>query len=177
MSVIKAKRDPSPFDVLHNALEIRRMVTDGLLRNFGYKRREIKTPSNFDQWSRESQEAWMEKQRRTIEKQEAFDKWYIETMRNTIMRALQQMIANISMANTIYPMTMEELNERRMFQNRAIGSCHVLMQELQYVIETLPVDLEKYTRYGEAITSEIRLLKGWRKSDNKIRRKLSETES
>lgn len=153
------------------------MVTDGLLRNFGYRRREIRTPSNFSEWSKESQDAWMEKQRSNLEKLEAFDKWYIESMRDTILHSLQQMIASISMANSIYPTTMEECNERRLFQDRAIGYCHILMQELQYVIETLPVNVEKYAPYGDAISSEINLLKGWRKSDNKVRRKLAENKS
>ena len=62
---------------------------------------------------------------------------------------------------------MEELIERRIHQYKAIGQCYRLTQELQYAIETLPVDMNKYTRFADMIQVEIDLIKGWRKSDNK----------
>lgn len=34
---------------------------------------------------------------------------------------------------------------------------------------TEPVDVNTYTRFGEAIQTEINLIKGWRKSDNKFK--------
>jgi hypothetical protein len=46
---------------------------------------------------------------------------------------------------------------------------------LQYAIETLPVDVNTYLRFGEGIQTEINLLKGWRKSDNKFKRAISES--
>ena len=49
------------------------------------------------------------------------------------------------------------------------------MQELQYAIETLPVDVNKYSRFGEMIQTEINLIKGWRKSDNKFKRAISDS--
>jgi len=45
---------------------------------------------------------------------------------------------------------------------------------LQYAIETLPVDVNKYLRFAEMIQTEINLLKGWRKSDNKFKSALQE---
>lgn len=72
---------------------------------------------------------------------------------------------------------MEELVERRLHQDRAIGQCYRLTQELQYAIETLPVDVNKYLRFGELIQTEINLLKGWRKSDNKFKRAISDSAS
>lgn len=41
-------------------------------------------------------------------------------------------------------------------------------------IETLPVDVNKYLRFAEMIQTEINLLKGWRKSDNKFKSALQE---
>ena len=41
----------------------------------------------------------------------------------------------------------------------------MLLQELQYIIETLPVDINKYTRFADSIQLEIALIKGWRKAD------------
>ena len=45
------------------------------------------------------------------------------------------------------------------------------------VIETLPVDVNKYLRFADLIQTEINLLKGWRKSDNKFKRAISNSAS
>ena len=44
---------------------------------------------------------------------------------------------------------------------------------MQYAIETLPVDVNKYLRFADMIQTEINLIKGWRKSDNKFRKGFS----
>lgn len=75
------------------------------------------------------------------------------------------------------PTVREELTERRIHQDRAIGLCYTLTQELQYAIETLPVDVNTYLRFGEAIQTEINLIKGWRKSDNKFKGAISNSAS
>lgn len=61
-----------------------------------------------------------------------------------------------------------------MHQDLAIGQCYRLVQELQYAIETLPVDMNTYFRFSAQIQKEIDLIKGWRKSDNKFKRAISE---
>ena len=78
-------------------------------------------------------------------------------------------------ANSIYPTYYEELVERRVHQDLAIGQCYRLVQELQYAIETLPVDVNSFLRFGEDIQREIDLIKGWRKSDNKFKGAISAT--
>lgn len=83
----------------------------------------------------------------------------------------------VYVANSIYPTYREELIERRVHQDRAVGQCYRLTQELQYAIETLPVDVNKYLRFAEMIQTEINLLKGWRKSDNKFKSALQEGNS
>ena len=46
------------------------------------------------------------------------------------------------------------------------------MQEMQNCADVLPVKLEKFLPYAEAVEFEIRLLKGWRKAGNKLNEKL-----
>lgn len=46
---------------------------------------------------------------------------------------------------------------------------------MQYAIETLPVDVDHYLRFGEMIQTEVNLIKGWRKSDNKFKGAISGT--
>ena len=52
--------------------------------------------------------------------------------------------------------------------NRAIGLCYSLKQEIQYVIRTLPVDINKYERFAVEIDKQIALYKGVRLADNRL---------
>lgn len=78
------------------------------------------------------------------------------------------MIMNITAANSIYPTNESEYYDRRNYQNHAIGNCEQLLQEMQYIISVIPVDVNKFMPYTKMIVKEIQLLKGWRKSDNRI---------
>lgn len=103
--------------------------------------------------------------------------WFIKDERQAVVDCLRSIGEEVFTANSIYPTYMEELVERRLHQDRAIGQCYRLTQELQYAIETLPVDVNKYLRFAEMIQTEINLLKGWRKSDNKFKRAISDSAS
>ena len=61
-----------------------------------------------------------------------------------------------------------EFCERRKHVDEAIAQCYVLKQELQYIIRTLPVDLNKYERFAVEIDKQIALYKGVRQSDNRL---------
>ena len=93
-------------------------------------------------------------------------------MRRTKSRfsSIRSIVREVYIANSIYPTCEDELVERRIHQDLAVGYCYDLTQELQYAIETLPVDVNTYLRFGDMIQTEINLIKGWRKSDNKFRK-------
>lgn len=180
MSVLKSKRKASQFEVFHHFYKTRKEVTDLLLRDFGYdyNRAENKVAKMFG--GRSYTELTPEEKSRydrLMEKNRAFDEWFIEDERKVIVDCLRSIGENVFLANSIYPTYMEELIERRLCQDKAIGLCYRLTQELQYAIETLPVDVNKYLRFAEMIQTEINLLKGWRKSDNKFKRAISDSAS
>lgn len=180
MSVLKSKRKASQFEVFHHFYKMRKEVTDLLLRDFGYdyNRAENKVAKMFS--GRSYTELTPEEKSRydrLMEKNRAFDEWFIEDERKVIVDCLRSIGENVFLANSIYPTYMEELIERRLCQDKAIGLCYRLTQELQYAIETLPVDVNKYLRFAEMIQTEINLLKGWRKSDNKFKRAISDSAS
>lgn len=180
MSVLKSKRKASQFEVFHYFYKMRKEVTDLLLRDFGYdyNRAENKVAKMFGGKSY-TELTPEEKSRydRLMEKNRAFDEWFIEDERKVIVDCLRSIGENVFLANSIYPTYMEELIERLLCQDKAIGLCYRLTQELQYAIETLPVDVNKYLRFAEIIQTEINLLKGWRKSDNKFKRAISDSAS
>ena len=86
------------------------------------------------------------------------------------MECIHSINEHVYVANSIYPTCQEELTERRLHQDIAIGQCARLAQELQYAIETLPVNVNTYLNIAHDIEKEIALLKGWRKSDNKFKK-------
>lgn len=177
MSVLKSKRKASQFEVFHQLKKMRKEVTDLLLRDFGY---------NLDKATRNVEKTFGgrpyeelspdEKVRyeKLMEKNIAFAEWFIADERKVIVDCLRTITEEVYVANSIYPVYWDELVERRIHQDRAVGQCYRLTQELQYAIETLPVDVNKYLRFAEMIQTEINLLKGWRKSDNKFKSALQE---
>lgn len=180
MSVLKAKRKPSQFEVFHHFYKMRKEITDLLLRDFGYdlERADSKVLKMFG--GKPYEELTPEEKAlydKVKAKNEAFVEWFIHDERQVVVDCLRTIGEEIFVANNIYPTCMEELIERRIRQDRAVGQCYRLTQELQYAIETLPVDVNKYLRFADLIQTEINLLKGWRKSDNKFKRAISDSAS
>lgn len=174
MSVLKNKRSLSNLEYYHNAITLRKDITFLLLRDFGVKDKIRKTSSLTKEMTPEDTIVFQN----LINKYECtnvleeFPVWLIDKMRNNIMNILYLLIMNISQAFSINPTNLNEFQERRNFQNRAIGNCEQLLQEMQYIISIIPVDANKYIPYVENIQKEIFLLKRWRKSDNKLLKNL-----
>lgn len=173
MSVLKSKRKQSQFEVFHHLYKMRKEITDLLLRDFGYSESKALKyvmkalgGGSFEDLEDVEKARYIKRQKRD----EAFHEWFIVDERKAVVDCLRDITKEVYVANSIYPTCMEELIERRIHQDRAIGHCYRLTQELQYAIETLPVDVNKYLRFADMIKTEINLLKGWRKSDNKFKR-------
>lgn len=178
MSVLKSKRKESQFEVFHSYYKMRREITDLLLRDFGYSLDEAKRIIDKKFGNRRYEEFTPEEKIRYNKMREKYIKfysWFVQDERKAVVDCLRKIGEEIFTANSIYPMYMDELIERRMHQDIAIGQCNRLAQELQYAIETLPVDVNKYLRFSEMIKTEINLIKGWRKSDNKFKGALSDS--
>jgi hypothetical protein len=180
VSVLKNKRALSELEFFHNATELRREITLLLLRDFGVKDkvRTVKSLygiSNMEPEDTKKIQEMVEKYGMCGSIVEEYPMWLIDKMRNNVLNICHSMIMNITQANTIYPMSEEEFHDRRNFQNHAIGNCEQLLQEMQYIISIIPVDAQKYMRYVDMIEKEIALLKGWRKSDNKILKRIRES--
>lgn len=178
MSVLKSKRKPSQFEVFHHLNKLRKDITDLLLRDFGYsfEKAEARLLKQFGGRTLEQlSETERERYEKTKLRLEAFDDWFIYDQRQVIVNCLRDITKEVYIANSIYPTVMEELVQRRLHQEEAIGHCYRLVQELQYAIETLPVNVNIFLQFGEAIQTEINLIKGWRKADNKFKRAISDS--
>lgn len=90
-----------------------------------------------------------------------------------ITNKLQDLFTHITSANTYYPSGNTErkieLVEKRMdLQTEAIADCEVIYQQLQYVVDTLPVNINKLNNILSLLEKEELLLKGWRKSARRM---------
>ena len=178
MSVLKSKRKPSQFEVFHHLTKLRREITDLLLRDFGYsfEKAEKRLEKRF---GNRPYEDLTDQDKAVYDRLKArwtaFDEWFIKDERQVIIDCLREITKEVYITNSIYPTCPEELVQRRLHQDEAVGQCYRLTQELQYAIETLPVDVNTYLRFGESIQTEVNLIKGWRKSDNKFKGAISDT--
>jgi hypothetical protein len=161
MSVLKNKRGLSKMEFYHNARKLREDITNMLLRDFGVrdKVRKIKTDGNME-----------------VTIIEEYPAWLIDSFRDTIMNILRDLMKNITAGNTIFPINNDELRLRRQYQTMAIVNCEQLLNEMQFCADVLPVKLEKFLPYADRIDFEIKLLKGWRKANNKINNKINQKE-
>lgn len=174
MSVIKNKRGISDLEFYRNAIKLRKDITLLLLRDFGIRNKVRKSTVIQGKMSDEDAatlQALIDKYEYT-NVLDQYPDWLIDKMRNNILNLCYCLVMNITQANTIYPTNESEYYDRRNYQNHAIGNCEQLLQEMQYIISILPTDVNKYLPYVSMIDEEIKLLRGWRKSDNRILRKL-----
>jgi len=153
MSVLKNKRGLSALEFYHNARKLRKEMTCWLLRDFGIR------------------------DKIRIEKKEGedpekiachFPDWLLAYFREKIIGILHNMMLNITAANTIFPLTLEELALRRRYQTGALINCQQLIQEIEYCEDVMEIGMKKFEPYYEMIEYEIKLLKGWRKANSKI---------
>ena len=172
MSVPKGRRQESRFEAQHHYYRLRSVVTTLILQDFGFC--EEKYLQNIDRYKEmhESAPNVEEIVTRWEKKSESFTRWFIDCEGAAVLDILRNVEREFTMGNSIYPSeTPAKLLEfcmRRYHMNRAIGYCYTLKQELNYIIRTLPVDLNKYERFAEAIDKQIALYKGVRQADNRL---------
>jgi hypothetical protein len=151
MSVLKNRRGLSKLEFYHNARKMRKELTALTLRDFGVHSRGKKFKEDTGSQQPEGY----------------YDELLAEFSRN-IRMLLRNMMLNITAANTIYPINHDELIVRRRYQTGAIVNCEQLLQEILYCEDVIPVKASMFMPYIERIELELKLLKGWRKSNTKI---------
>ena len=106
-----------------------------------------------------------------------FPEWLIKRYRDGVLDILAKIKRNIRDANEVYPYFESEFYERRKYQDDAIRACGELYDIFTLCKGTLPIDAERYDRFVQKIEYETTLLKGWRKSDNRILKQIQKRES
>lgn len=177
MSVPSYMRKLSSMEFYKNAVDLRRELTDWMMRDFGskYTKKSVQQViKNIDSSDQKIIDDVFAKYGKTPNQQFKSDypSWFFDFERDVLMKLLHEMVANITSANSIYASHEFEFDMRRKYQNKAIANCYQIYQELQYITSSFNSDMNKIVRLLDAIEKEIDLLKGWRQSDNKQRKKL-----
>lgn len=156
MSVIKAKRKPSRFEVLVHANNLHDMMLELMQRNYGVKDVKHLVRKKY-LFSKEQEDQY------------AFYRVVLNQSKDHINHFCRLLIANIRAANTIYARSTAEFEQRREYQNDAIVNCEQIKAELMRIVTVFDVDVNIYAQYLRAIHYEVELIKNWRQRDNKLK--------
>ena len=172
MSVPKGKRKESRFEAQHHFYRLRADVTNLMLLDFGFSEEKYRKHIERYQETHAQAENVDEVVERYQKKCDSFKKWFIDRECDAVLEILRRIESEFTAGNSIYPSEtpakVMEFCERRKHIDEAIAQCYVLKQELQYVISSLPVNINKYERLSVDIDKQIALYKGVRQSDNRL---------
>lgn len=172
MSVPKGKRNESRFEAQHHYYRLRQDVTNLMLLDFGFSEEKYEKLIERYREIHASSDNVDEIVKRYRKKCDSFKEWFIDKECDAVLDILRKIESEFTAGNSIYPSETPakyaEFCERRKHMDEAIAQCYVLKQELNYIIRTLPVNLNKFERFAMAIDKQIALYKGVRQSDNRL---------
>ena len=158
MSVKVCDRSLSRLEVVYHATEVRKDIHDLCLRDLG-----IKNPNKI------VRKKWA--YRADPEKRLGNYILLLHQSKQRLHNLADDLIASTSMANRRSMNCLENCEERLKYQERAMDDCILLIGKLQDVADIFLVDLNRYRPCIESINKEVKLLKGWIKYTNKVKKK------
>ena len=181
MSVVYGERGLSKMEFWKHLCRMEKEIIFLLLHDFGMKNRS-REPDFYCRILKMSEE-----DRKTFKElcekyqitriTDDFPEWLITRYRDGVLDILAKIKRNIRDANEVYPYFESEFYERRRYHDDAIRACGELYDIFTLCKGTLPIDAERYDRFVQKIEYETTLLKGWRKSDNRILKQIQKRES
>ena len=176
MSVPKWRRSESRLDAFYEAVKLRHIVTQIVMRSYKLK-------TNFkslipDRLRNEYPELAklfekIDRYQETTEETKVlgkYDEWIISKTRSN----LSNLVAHISAANEIKCEIDEEFKQRILLEDAAIGDIANIKQEVQFVEEFFDIDLNKFMNYDEQLEKTKHYLYRWKKSTVKAHKKFLE---
>lgn len=84
-----------------------------------------------------------------------------------IINKVDELVDNITFANSIYPTNESELQQRKEYQVKAIANCFQLQNYIVKLEKTIDsVTITSLEKIIDLLCSELNLLKAWKKSDS-----------
>lgn len=108
-------------------------------------------------------------------REERFSYWLVQEECRTVAIKGAELTGSLRIANTIWPTYMAEYTERRVCMDKAMASCNVLQDELQYIAEAVYADKNKFTALVLEIETLFKKIKSVRQADNRFLRDLKDS--
>ncbi len=171
MSVPSWNRTASKLDAFYEAVKLRHIVTQIIMRNFGLKREKYNSLIG-----RQAREKYPELKKlferidnyqNEVEKQKLlteYPEWFITRVRENLFRYSSDLVSNISAANEILCRTKEEYIKRILLEDEAIADIARIRQEVLFIEEFMNIDLSRYMEYSEQLENTRNYLYKWKKS-------------
>ena len=168
----KRKAERITFEAQHHFYRLRAEVTNLMLLDFGFSEEKYRKHIERYRETHAQAENVDEAVARYQKKCDSFKRWFIDRECDAVLEILRRIACEFTIGNSIYPSEtpakIMEFCERRKHIDEAIAQCYVLKQELQYIISSLPVNINKYESLSVEIDRQIALYKGVRQSDNRL---------
>ena len=153
------------YQVITHFRKLRNNITQSLLTDFGFSH--VKYQARIDKLRETHPNIPPERLHQLEERGKQFMNFFLADERSAVISLLRCIGYNIIAANSVFAKDEQLYTSRINYNNEAIKYCFMLKHELQYIIETLPVDINKFTHYALEIDKQIALIKGAQKSDKK----------
>jgi len=170
-NVPKSKRKKHDFETTKELRRLRKDITEAIILDFGYD------PEKYEKMIAKFETRFQNLPnsddviRRMKIKHDSFYSQFIYKETEIVLDLWQRITSEFEMGNSIFPdgaALMEEYKERRIHFDRTIGLLHSLRLELQFIAETLPVDMNKYDNLAIRIKNLVSMVKGVRQSSNRF---------
>ena len=106
-----------------------------------------------------------------IEKIDEKDRIVLDNIRAFMMDEPRRLLNKLILANCIFITSIPEYDQRRLYQDEALGHCANIIVELQYIEEKFKgrVNVNKYSNLISLMEKDQSRIKGWRQSDKKLK--------
>ena len=167
-----AKNTNEKFEALRDAILVRKAVTSVLRVLFLQSQKRAENLQIDLEHANTCEECNSLKEKIRVEK---FNQRLIEQEFRTIAEASAKLTGSLREGNTIFPnkdasYCAAEIAERRVCMDRAVASCNVLLDELQFIAEEVYADKNKFTALALRIKALFDKIKRVRQADNRFLR-------
>lgn len=169
MSVPKWRRSGSKLDAFYEAVKLRHIVTQMIMRSYGMKtKHKSLIPDRFRDEYPDLVKLFekIDKYQTKVEETKVlskYDDWIVSRTRNNLFKYTSNLVAHISAANEIKCTLDFEFKKRISLEDEAISDVANIRQEVQFVEEFFDIDLNKYMEYSEQLEKTKNYLYRWKK--------------
>lgn len=170
MSVPKWRRSGSKLDAFYEAVKLRHIVMQMIMRSYGMKTKyKSLIPDRLRDEYPDLAKLFekIDKYQTKVEETKVLSKyedWIVSRTRNNLFKYTSNLVAHISAANEIKCTLDFEFKKRISLEDEAISDIANIRQEVQFVEEFFDIDLNKYMEYSEQLEKTKNYLYRWKKS-------------